>query len=64
MGLPCPIPGSAMLRKLSGSGKRLEKINEQPFTSWSLAPPTLSNTIITENQEQGEWQSMAGDVHR
>ena len=39
--LPRPIPGSSMLRKRSGPGKRQTKISQQPITFLSLAPPSF-----------------------
>jgi hypothetical protein len=54
MGLPRPTPGSAMLRKLLGPGKRQGKISQQPVTFWSLALPSF--------RERGRLQHAPNDL--
>jgi len=51
MGLPCPIPGSAMLRKLLDAASASRKISQQLNRFWSLALPKLF-----ENEDDDEYE--------
>jgi hypothetical protein len=56
MGLPRPTPGSAMLRKLLGPGKRRGKIKPAAFYILEPRPTKLSRTrTIATRSERSPW---------